>query len=326
MATLRTKNNSRIKIFLFVSILAGVLLYCGSCLYTSTVQPEESVQIALDWNRFILDAEVNTEGYRGPVAARAYGYVGLAAYESAVPGMAGYQSLASLYPGIKMPATPSAGHYNLLVALHASYYTILEHFFISSPETIKNKLRSVKAKWDEELMADLDQATIDSSLLFGVAIANAIFEWSASDTLGFEANLHNYDRRYKPPTGEGKWVTSAHFPMPPLLPYWGNVRTFVVDPEDYMAKPLPEFSPLPNQFYHTQAMEVLTLSKPLSAENKWISDFWNDDRPGITFTPAGHWLSITNQVIENERPTIEKTLETYLRVGFALSDAIVSCW
>lgn len=319
-------SKSGFKKSLFICTLTGVFLYCGSCFYNSSVQPGGSVQIALDWNHFMLAAEVNTEGYRGPVAARAYGYVGLAAYEAAIPGMAGYQSLSNLYPGIKMPVQPTAARYNLLVALHASYYTILEHFFISSPETIKQKLRSLKSRWDSELSSELDQVTYDSSRMFGVAIANAIFEWSASDSLGFDANLHNYDRTYKPPSGEGKWVTSVHFPMPPLLPYWGKVRPFIIQPEDYLAKPLPEFSPLPNQFYHTQAMEVLTLSKPLSPENKWISDFWNDDRPGLTFSPAGHWLAITNQVIERERPAIEKTLETYLRVGFALSDASVSCF
>lgn len=326
MAPFNGMSRLKVKKSLFIFTLTGVLLYCGSCLYTSSVQPVESVQIALDWNHFMLDAEVNTEGYRGPVAARAYGYVGLAAYEAAIPGMAGYQSLANMYPGIKMPSQPTPARYNLLVALHASYYTILEHFFISSPETIKHKLRELKSKWDSELNSDVDQLTFDSSSMFGVAVANAIFEWSVSDSLGFDANLHNYDRMYKPPSGEGKWVTSKHFPMPPLLPYWGKVRTFIVNPEDYMAKPLPEFSPLPNEFYHAQAMEVLTLSKPLSSENKWISDFWNDDRPGLTFTPAGHWLAITNQVIEKEKPTIEKTLETYLRIGFALSDAIVACF
>jgi hypothetical protein len=319
-------SKSGLKKSLFTCVLTGLLLYTGSCLYTSNVQPVESVQIALEWNHFMLDAEVNTEGYRGPVAARAYGYVGLAAYEAAVPGMAGYQSLLDFYPDIKMPVKPSAQHYDLSTALHASYYTILEHFFISSPETIKHKLGNLKSRWDSELKEGLDQMTFDSSYLFGVSMANAIFEWSATDTLGFDANHHNYDRTYKPPSGEGKWVTSVYFPMPPLLPYWGKVRSFIIQPDDYMAKPLPEFSPLPNGFYHNQAMEVLTLSKPLSSENKWIADFWNDDRPGLTFTPAGHWLAITNQVIEKERPTIEKTLETYLRVGFALSDAIVSCF
>ena len=68
------------RFWLSLAVFAG-LVYLGSCLYSSNVAPVESVQIALDWNRFMLDAEVNTEGYRGPVEERAYAYVGLAAYE-----------------------------------------------------------------------------------------------------------------------------------------------------------------------------------------------------------------------------------------------------
>ena len=304
----------------------GGIMYLGSCLYSTSVKPVESVQIALDWNKLMLDAEVNTEGYRGPVAARAYAYVGLTAYEAALPGMAGYQSLGTLYPGLILPKVPAIENYNLPVALNASYFTILERLFITAPETIKDKLNALKINWQNELVEGLDSLTYESSMDYGTAIANAIYHWSSTDTLGFEANLHNYERNYKPPAGPGKWVASAKFPMPPLLPYWGSTRTFIIQPEKYMAKELPEYSVEPNQFYHTQALEVLTLSTPLAAESKWIADFWNDDRPGLTFTPAGHWLAIANQVIEKEKPSIEKTLETYLRVGFALSDAMVACW
>jgi hypothetical protein len=114
--------------------------------------------------------------------------------------------------------------------------------------------------------------------------------------------------------------------MPALLPYWGKVRPFIIKTENFLARPLPVFSSQPNSFYHTQAMEIISLSKPLTSENRWIAQFWNDDRPGLTFTPAGHWLSITNQVIEKEKPSIEKALVTYMKIGFALSDAMVACW
>ena len=284
------------------------------------------MQIALDWNKFLLDAELNTEGYRGPVAARTYGYVGLAAYESALPALAGYKSLSVMLGELKLPTAPHLDSFDLSVALNTSYATIMKHFFMSSPETIKNKLRDLHARWDNELKVGLDSSTYSVSMSFGNAIAEAVFAWSATDSLGYNSNHHNYDRNYKVPEGPGKWVSSAHLPMPPLLPYWGDVRSFVIEPEKFMAKELPEYSTDPSQLYHTQAMEVLTLSKPLSQENKWISDFWNDDRPGLTFSPAGHWLSITNQVIQKEMPSIEKTLETYLRMGFALSDAMVACW
>jgi hypothetical protein len=114
--------------------------------------------------------------------------------------------------------------------------------------------------------------------------------------------------------------------MPPLLPYWGKVRPFVIQTDQYIAKPLPPYSISPNDIYQQQALEIISLSKPLSAENQWIASFWHDDHPGITFSPPGHWLAITNQVIEKECPTIEKAMETYLKIGFALTDAFIACF
>jgi hypothetical protein len=89
---------------------------------------------------------------------------------------------------------------------------------------------------------------------------------------------------------------------------------------------LPEYSGKTNQTYYVQALEIISLSKPISAENQWIADFWDDDHHGVTFTPPGHWMAITNQVIQRERPSLEKTLETYLRVGFSLADVMIAVW
>ncbi len=320
-------NFTKLKWPLFIVLLVGGLVYTAGCLYTTRVEPSEAVQIALEWNQLMLDAEVYTEGYRGPVAARAYGYVGLAAYEAALPGLPrDFQSMSHMYPLLKLPQAPAHEEYQLSIALNAAYSSILSYFFLSTPATIKTKQEKLRKKWDDVLMKEVDSTTVRNSIHFGEAVSRAIYEWSATDSVGNRANLHNYDKNYKAPVGEGKWVTSVYFPMPPLLPKWGNVRPFVINTEDFIAKPLPPYSVQPNELYHAQAVEVLSLSKPLSAENQWIAEFWNDDRPGLTFSPAGHWLAITNQVISKERPSIEKTLETYLKIGFALSDVMVATW
>jgi membrane-associated phospholipid phosphatase len=73
-------------------------------------------------------------------------------------------------------------------------------------------------------------------------------------------------------------------------------------------------------------LEIYTLNKPLSNENLWIAEFWSDDQPGFTFSPGGRWISITKQVVDMEQPPLEKTLETYLKVSFALNDAMVAVW
>lgn len=313
--------------WLAIWLLPGIGIIIFLQCRKDAIESNVANRVVVDWNKLILAAEVNTEGYRGPVAARAYGYIGLAAYESAVPGLTGnFSTLSDRFPLLKLPQAPAKENFNVEIALNACYSTILRKFFMSAPENIRKDEQSMWKKWDDEFSAKWDSTTVKVSSDFGRDIAEAVWAWSATDSLGYLSNHHNYMRDYVPPQGEGLWVTSADFPMPPLLPYWGKVRPFVIQIENYLARPLPPYSVSPNEIYHRQALEIVSLSKPLSTENQWIADFWNDDRPGLTFSPSGHWLAITNQVIEKEHPPIEKTLETYLKVGFAVADAFISCF
>lgn len=315
-------------LILAMVVLAGsFVFYATGCFHTASVRQDDDVAMAVEWNQFILRSETNCEGYRGPIASRAYAYIGLAAYEAALPGLAGsFNSLIERFPGINLPEPPPALGYDRSIALNACYAAILRRFYLVAPEEIRMENNRLEEKWEQRLSKHIDDSIIKSSKAFGQSVAEAVYTWSATDSLGFEANHHNYERSYIPPVGEGKWVPSTDFPMPPLLPYWGQVRPFVIQTERYLAKPLPPYSTETNQPYYRQAVELISLSSPLSPENQWIADFWNDDHPGTMFTPPGHWLSITNQVVAHEHPNIEKVMETYLKVGFALCDASIATW
>jgi len=157
---------------LLLIIAIVLLVYLVACFRTSHAAPREGVSIALDWNHFILKAEINTEGYRGPVAARAYGYIGLAAYEAALPGMAGhFQSLVRLYPDLKLPAPPAMEHFNLSASLNACYATILGKFFMSSPDPIINEQLQLLQKWEKTLLKEVDTTSYRLSKEFGIGVA-----------------------------------------------------------------------------------------------------------------------------------------------------------
>lgn len=325
MHFIKSKSIASILIVVFVAVTA--LLYVSGCLKTGPLPHEDDVSMVVEWNRFILRSEAVCEGYRGAVAARAYGYIGLAAYEAALPGLAGkFNSLQSRYTGLLLPEPPAPSAYNRQIALNACYAAILHKFYVVAPDPIRQENNRLEEKWQHCFALNLDTSVVRQSVQYGKAVADAVYAWSATDSLGFEANHHNYERNYIPPEGPGLWKTSADFPMPPLLPYWGKVRPFVITTESYLAKPIPPYTAETNQAYYRQAVEIISLSSPMSPENQWIGEFWNDDHPGMMFTPPGHWLEITNQVVEREHPSIEKTLETYLKMGFALSDVMVAGW
>ncbi len=290
-------------------------------------KPEPAVALMLDWYEFALHAERFTEGYRPPVAARVYAYSGVAAWEAAVPTLGhNLQSLASRYEGLKLPVPEKGVEYNLPAVLNACYSTIFQKMFIGAPRNIEQERKDLEAKWDAYLFNGIDSTNLVASADFGKEVAMAVYEWSATDSIGHMANLHNYDRSYIPPSGISFWQPCQDFPMPALLPHWGECRTFVINKAEHLAAPLPPFSMEPQSAYYVQALEVYTMNSPLSPENQWVAEFWSDDFPGLTFSSAGRWVSISNQVIRAERPSPEKALETYLRVGVAMSDAAVSCW
>lgn len=290
-------------------------------------QPVPAVVLMLDWHDFALKAERYSEGYRPPVAARVYAYSGLAAWEAALPALDGkWLSLASKYPDLKPPKPEPGVKYHLPAVLNACYSQIFQKLFIAAPRNIDQARLSLEQKWAAQSLQEIDSLTFLASVDFGRKMALAVYEWSATDTLGHMANLHNYDRNFSPPVGKGFWQPCEDFPMPALLPNWGETRTFTIEAADYLAAPLPPFSMEPQSPYYVQALEVYTMNSPLSPENKWVAEFWSDDFPGLTFSSAGRWISITNQVIRQDRPAPERALETYLKLGLALSDASVACW
>ena len=48
------------------------------------------------------------------------------------------------------------------------------------------------------------------------------------------------------------------------------------------------------------ALSVYTFSMNRTPEDQWIAEFWSDDVRGLTFSPAGRWISITNQIVRKE--------------------------
>jgi hypothetical protein len=114
--------------------------------------------------------------------------------------------------------------------------------------------------------------------------------------------------------------------MPPLTPHWGQVRPFIVHPKEVAVKPPLPFNETPGSPFYTEAMEVFTISQPLSRENLWIAEYWSDDVPGLTVTPAGRWISIATQAIEKQQVLFPEAIEIYLKTAMSLCDGGIACW
>lgn len=315
--------------WILVSLMLAVLAFhnCNRNPLDEPVEYRSATEIALAWNHLALDLERNTLGYRPPVSARMFAYVEMAAYEASLPGLRDYISIEAFVSGFeKHPAKFEEGQFVLPASLNAAYAQILRHFFSSAPANFLQQIDFLEKKNTQVLLEKNNPIALGQSAQYGQSIAQNVWEWSKTDQEGHEAHLYNYVHGYMPPVCEGCWKPTGAHPTPALLPYWGRVRPFISDFSDISIKPPVEYDIAPGSAFYAEAMEVYSLSKPLSKENRWIAEYWSDDLPGFTCSPSGRWISIANQAFEKARPPFPLVIETYLKTALALSDASIVAW
>jgi len=322
-------NRNAIGVGLFLLSLALSLAWNG-CHHETIDEPPDyrtATELALEWNNLALELERRTMGFRPPVSARMFAYVEMAAYEAALPALRDYVSLENFVSGYKQPvSTLGAGQFCLPISLNAAYAQILRDFFHSAPAKLHQQIDHLEQKNAQALSAKTEPAVAARSMAYGKAVAASVWAWSKTDQEGHGAHMYNYDHSYSPPTCQGCWQPAGEHSSPALLPYWGRVRPFVATPDEVLIKNPITYDEKPGSEFYTEAMEVFTVSKPLSKETRWIAEFWSDDHPGLTLTPVGRWISIANQALEKSRPPFPLVIETYLKTAWALHDAGVIVW
>jgi hypothetical protein len=287
---------------------------------------ESAYEVALEWNKMILKLERHTAGYRPPVSARMFAYVGICAYEVASPRLSPKNKYLPILPDIYHNTAPS--EYNLALALNAAYAQLLKSFFATAPWNQLKGLTKLEDKLAQKF-ASANGSTAENNNIayqFGQNVANSVWKYSLTDSIGHNAYLYNYDKNYIPPTCKGCWQPSGLHPMPALLPHWGSARTFVVHRSEIACRPPLSFDETHNSSFYTEAMEVFLTAQNRSYEDIWIAEFWGDDLPELTVTPVGRWFSIANQCFETHDYSFEQLIHTYFLLGLGLNDASVICW
>ncbi|MEQ1745884.1 MAG: vanadium-dependent haloperoxidase [Saprospiraceae bacterium] len=281
--------------------------------------------VTLKWHHLLLDLERMTQGYRPPVSARMWAYTEVAAWQAALPGVPEALALDGHFEG--MPAAPRfEGVFCLPASLNAAFAEIFRQFFPTAPLHLIEKIKTLESDLLDQIKPGADARGVEQSIAYGKKTALGVWRWSATDAIGHEGFLYNHDRGYVPPACAGCWQPGGDHPMPALLPNWGGVRAFVVPPMSVKLNPPLIHDDTPGSPFHAQAMELYTMSKPLTNEYRWIAEFWSDDVAGLTISPTGRWVSIVNQSLEQANLPLPQVLELYLKAALASSDAFLTCW
>ncbi len=289
-----------------------------------------SADVALSWTNLLLEIDRYSPGYRPPAASRMMAYIGLAAYEAAVPGMSEYQTLSNKYYELILPKVDNTFEYHWPTAVNAAYASIFKAFYPHINNSDLNKINQLEFKYNKEYASQSSKDVIERSVKFGKEVAEAVFKYSKSDTYGHEAFLNPFPSEYKPPktgfNGEKLWQPTIPDFTPALFPYWGKVRPFGLSQSELRAKPPIPYSEDPNSKFYLQAAETRLAVNKLGFEDKWIAEFWSDDFFELTFEPAARQLAIANQLIIRDNISLDRALECYAKLGMSMCDAAIAIW
>ncbi len=321
------------RIFYLLLLLTPIMVF-NSCKEDDDNPPADlrtadySSDVVLSWIELTLKLTEETPGFSPPVAARVYGYSGLALYESVRQGMPGYQSLEGQLNDFNIGAIPmvdSTVDYHWGAVANATLGAFLENCFQTTSAANLTLIHNLKEDYVAQFRTEANDAIVDRSIAFGEAVGNAILAYADSDGQA-ECYNSNFPSSYTVPVGTGLWEPTSTANPIPLQPYWGDVRPFMeTNVADLLPVPPPSYSTDPNSDFYLEAMEVYDAVNNLTSEQQVIAEFWSDD-PGNTATPPGHSYSIMMQILSEEGADLARAAEVYAKLGMGVHDAFVSCW
>jgi hypothetical protein len=267
-----------------------------------------------------------------PFAARAYAYVSAAQYDAMVATWH-YKELYNrdapfvvdttlqvLIPRSPLPSYPSEDG-----ALAGVTVEILKLLFPTEISYIQEKAE------EQKLYRIISGANVRSDVEAGVSLGRKIAAKfiSKAATDGAGAAVGNQTLWTQLETnavanGETPWRSLDTPPRPPMLPLFGNVKSFLMTPADVISnRPVAPPSTNSPQFLE-ELNEVKYYSENVTRERIKIIGFWAD---GVgTYTPPGHWNQIADEAFVTQSFSEVRWARNMALLNIAMMDAAISCW
>jgi PAP2 superfamily len=286
------------------------------------------------WHEKFLEIDRYAKGYRPGPGPRALCYLNFSAYEAIVSGIPENNSMANLYADISIPKTDENLEYYWPACVNESFAFLMKRYFFHMEGEYADLFKSIEAKRNELHSEYANKTTpeiLERSEKHGIAVAQAVYDWSKTDAIGHNAFLDPAPSSYSAPVGPGLWYGQSPGQRP-MFPYWGETRLMAMRRDEIIAKPPIPYSEDVNSLFYTQAMEVYNTvnniknNGPGAYEALWLAEFWSDDMLGVTFAPPPRLFAILNQINAREDLNLAESAEIYNKLGFALNDAGVAIW
>jgi membrane-associated phospholipid phosphatase len=277
-------------------------------------------------------AEPNFPFGNPPYAARAYSYVSVAQYEALKvawhykylynrPSPSDVdRGVRAILPTNGLPSYPSED-----AVLSGVTATLLALLFPTNVEEINR--RAAEQRQSALLSGRATASDVAAGLALGNAVAAVFVARAGADgmrTAGGSTALVQALTAAAVARGEMPWRSLESPPRPPMLPAFGNVRAWMMTPEDIVRERPPAPPSTSSALMAREAEEVRQSVRRLTRAQMAIVYKWADGLS--TPTPPGHWNVIAAPHISAAGFSEVRTARAYALLNMTLHDAAVACW
>lgn len=302
--------------------IAALLLMAAAPL-----RADPAVDVLTAWYRLTLELVRHTPTYSPPVASRAFGYLGVVAWEAQVPARPGARSMAGQLNALPPLPPRDPGPHDEAIVLHAALSAAVAHFFANTGPTGQRAMAAMADRLGERLAQGVDPETAARSAARGQAVAAHVIAWAATDGGEVVANM-GFPLDWTLRDAPDAWRPTSDIvqQQAPLLPDWRQNRPFAMAAGDTCPLPPPlPYSEEPGSRFRAEAEEVTAVAAALTPEQEVIARFWSDD-PMLSPTPPGHWISIALDILDGQGADARTRAEVLMRLGVGMADAFIGCW
>ncbi len=283
-----------------------------------------SPELVIEWWELIYEM-VAYERIKPPVASRVYAYLGVAVYESVLPGMPEYASMSSQIEHLGgLPVPDHSLSYDWPTVLVNTLYLVVDELFSRFIHTDENRFLNLRNKQLAACKLRLEPEVYERSVAHGLALSKALILWMQEDNFD-DTRFYSF---YTVPSRNIKFENwePTDLNVVACEPYWSAVRPFVLKSGEQCHEELPvSFSTEKSSSFYKAVEEVLNYDRTLTEEQRDIAFHWADD-PGETSTPPGHWTIIMNYAAKKSKLNLEEVAAMYALVGVGIADAFIASW
>ena len=268
-----------------------------------------------------------------PYASRAFALLAVAQYDALVtawhakfaynrpaPFNQTAAGITPLLPTNDLPSYPSED-----AVLAAAAREVLKFLFPGEVDYLNERATEHK---NTRLWGGMNvQSDIDAGDSLGVAIAKRIIAYAKTDKMGASNNQADFPLLQADATARGftnQW-RSLEIPVrPPLLPFFGNVKTWNFDEAEKVAiRPAAPFLPGTPEF-QKDLDEMHEIVKNRTKEQYRIAAYWADGTG--SYTPPGHWSRKASELILENKWNEIRSARAMALTTTAVQDAGIVCW